>query len=87
MKVCTHQWGPPGPRQEEVIAVTSWPGAQTKCLRGARKSSLRYWYAYYVCTHDSLLLFSPEWYSLFEDKILMKFILPKLDIETRIVNG
>jgi hypothetical protein len=30
--------------QEEVIAVTPWPGAQTSYLRGARKSSLRYWH-------------------------------------------
>ena len=26
--------GPPGARQEEVVAVTPWPGAQTICLRG-----------------------------------------------------
>ena len=35
--------GPPGARQKEVVAVTPWPGAQTSSLRGARKSSLRYW--------------------------------------------
>ena len=27
--------GPPGARQEEVVAVTPWPGTQTSCLRGA----------------------------------------------------
>ena len=26
--------GPSGARQEEVVAVTPWPGAQTSCLRG-----------------------------------------------------
>ena len=29
--------GPPGARQEEVVAVTPWPGAQTRCLRGGPK--------------------------------------------------
>ena len=35
--------GPPGARQEEVVAVTPWPGAQQVVCGGARKSSLRYW--------------------------------------------
>ena len=29
--------GPPGARQEEVVAITPWPGAQTSCLRGGPK--------------------------------------------------
>ena len=28
---------PPGARQEEIVAVTPWPGAQTSCLRGGAK--------------------------------------------------
>ena len=36
--------GAEGVCQEEVVAVTPWPGAQTSCSRGGgRKSSLRYW--------------------------------------------
>ena len=38
--------GLPGAHQEEEVAVTPWPGAQTSCLRGGLKSSLRY------CIHE-----------------------------------
>ena len=31
-----------GARLEEIVAVSPWPGAQTSCLQGARKSSLRH---------------------------------------------